>query len=85
MNFMPMAACDFCRFAGGPDTPWENVRAWSCSHCGDQHRLCAACVRDWSLSWAWSSADTRETLPPLDRCPDSPEIRVMLAVMTGEG
>ena len=82
MSFMPMPSCEFCRLAGGPDAPWVSVRLWSCA-CGNPHRLCAACVRDWALSWAWSSADSRETLPPLDRCPNTPEIRVMLAVLGG--
>lgn len=79
-----MPPCDFCLLAGGGAAPWVSVRCWTC-YCGERHRLCAACVRDWGLSWAWSSAETRESLPLLDLCPDSPEVRVVLAVMTGEG
>lgn len=77
----PCAVCGF----GGPEAAWACVRPWPCACCAGTHLLCPNCARDWGGSWAWSSAETRESLPPLPRCPFSAEARTARALMWGEG
>lgn len=70
--------CVVCRYAES-QYPIVEFRDWPCV-CRSWHLLCDRCPTDWGLV-----PDDPDWKLGLTRCPDSPEVRCLIAVMGGDG
>ena len=67
--------CEMCGYGGDGEGPWLDLAVWWCPDCAVTHVLCDQCPEGFVLVSAFEGI--------LDRCPRSPEVLVMLAVLNG--
>lgn len=77
-GWQPNPPCELCGFGGDSEGPWLQLRSRYCRDCQITHVLCKRCPEDFGLNHPFT-----DPWVPLARCPNAPEIQVMLAVLGG--